>query len=84
MITYYIDMNSKVGERGQITIPKTLRDRLGIRPGQSVEFEELDGSILIRKRLPRDPVDAVYGVLRSFARSSDEVVAQLRDEDLPS
>lgn len=84
MITYYTDMNSKVGERGQITIPKTLRDRLGIRPGQSVEFEEVDGSIVIRKRLPRDPVDSVYGVLGSIAKSSDELVAQLRDADVPS
>lgn len=77
-------MNSKVGERGQITIPKALRDRLGIRPGQRVEFEEVADGIVIRKRISRDPVDEVYGVLGHTGRSSDELVSQLRDvDDLP-
>lgn len=79
MITYYINMHSRMGERGQITIPKVLRDRLGLRPGQVVRFEESEGGIVIRKQMSRDPVDAVYGILETH-RSSDELVAQLRDE----
>ena len=70
-------MKSRVGERGQITIPKRLRDRLGIRAGQFVEFEERDGRLVVRKVIPRDPVDAVYGILPGD-RSSDELVATLR------
>ncbi len=78
MITYYIDMTSRIGERGQITIPKKLRDRLGLRPGQVVWFEESGGSIVIRKQMSRDPLDAVYGILDTCL-SSDELVAQLRE-----
>lgn len=28
-----------VSEKGQVTIPKSLRERLGIKPGQMREFE---------------------------------------------
>jgi len=39
-----------VSEKGQVTIPKQLRDRLGIQPGEVLEFEE-DGGRLIADRV---------------------------------
>jgi antitoxin PrlF len=35
--------------KGQVTVPKALRDRLGLRPGDKVEFVELDGRVELRK-----------------------------------
>lgn len=35
-------MTSKVGPKGQVVIPKAMRDRVGLRPGDEVSFE-LDG-----------------------------------------
>jgi len=43
----------KVGERGQVTIPKEIRDRFGIGPDTDVEFTVEHGEILLRKRAPR-------------------------------
>jgi len=40
----------KVGERGQITIPKEIRDRFGIGPESEVEFEIVDSAIVLRKK----------------------------------
>lgn len=39
----------KVTEKGQITIPKELRDALGIGAGTEVEFERSDNAIVVRK-----------------------------------
>ena len=39
----------KVTEKGQVTIPKELRDVLGIGAGSEVEFERRDDTIVVRK-----------------------------------
>lgn len=55
-------MKAVVAERGQVTIPKPLRDRLGIRPGTALEFTTKDGTLLARK-VQTDPVSQVFGCL---------------------
>lgn len=39
----------RVTEKGQVTIPKELRDVLGIGAGTEVEFERADNTIVLRK-----------------------------------
>jgi antitoxin PrlF len=39
----------RVTEKGQVTIPKALRDVLGIGAGTEVEFERRDDAIIVRK-----------------------------------
>ena len=39
----------RVTEKGQVTIPKDLRDALGIGAGTEVEFERDDETIVVRK-----------------------------------
>ena len=39
----------RVTEKGQVTIPKDLRDALGIGGGTRVEFERQGESIILRK-----------------------------------
>ncbi len=39
----------KVTEKGQITIPKDLRDALGFGAGSEVEFERAEDGILLKK-----------------------------------
>jgi antitoxin PrlF len=70
-------MKSTVSEKGQVTIPKPLRERLGIRPGEILDFEEEEGRLVATKAPQRDPVDEVYGTLR-LELSVDELVEDLR------
>lgn len=51
-----------VSEKGQVTIPKRLRLRLGITPGTQLCFEERDGHLLASRVLPADPLDALVGM----------------------
>ena len=39
----------KIGERGQVTIPKDIRDQFGLGPHSEVEFRVLKGSIVLKK-----------------------------------
>ncbi len=76
-ISYLRNMKSRVTERGQVTIPKKLRDRLGIRPGQTVDFRQEEGQIVLTKGASADPLDAWFGVL-SEPRPTDALVDELR------
>jgi len=40
----------KVGERGQVTIPKQIREKFGFRPHTEVEFDLVGGSVVLRKK----------------------------------
>ena len=64
-------MKAKVAERGQVTIPKVLRDSLGIRPGTVLEFTEKQGRLIAEKIESLDPVDQVYGTLGQGRRTED-------------
>ena len=55
-------MKAIVAERGQVTIPKALRDKLGIRPGTTLEFSASQGSLVARKA-QSDAVATVFGCL---------------------
>lgn len=66
-----------VSEKGQVTIPKLLRDRMGIRPGQVLAFREERGRLVATKAAVDDPVASVYGTLKTD-RSADQIVRDLR------
>jgi antitoxin PrlF len=76
----YSDMKSmkaRVAERGQVTIPKVLRDRLGVKPGTILEFTEEKGRLVAVKSTSADPIAKVYGCLgRKF--DTDAFMAEIR------
>lgn len=69
-------MKAIVLERGQVTIPKALRDKLGIRAGTTLEFTASNGSLVARKA-ETDPVSSVYGCLRKRSHT-DAFLRKLR------
>ncbi len=62
-----------VAERGQVTIPKALRDKLGIRPGTALLFTASQGALVARK-VETDPVSSVIGCLRKRVRTDDFII----------
>jgi AbrB family looped-hinge helix DNA binding protein len=76
-------MKSRLGERGQVVIPKPLRERLGLKGGQLLEIREERGQLIVSKSLEDDPIDAVYGVLHTDM-TTDEMIEEMRGPvDLP-
>jgi antitoxin PrlF len=63
----------KVTRRGQVTIPKALRERTGIDDGTEVEFQEEEGRIVIIKCARRNPFAAWVGYIRRPGDSDDQV-----------
>ena len=49
-------MKTRVSERGQITLPKAIRTKLGIRAGTVIEFDLVNGKIVGTKKESQDPL----------------------------
>jgi antitoxin PrlF len=56
------DMDSAITSKGQATIPKAIREHLGLRPGDRVKFfVHPDGSVVL---LPKRPATTLRGIVR--------------------
>ena len=77
-------MALKVGKKGQITIPKAVRDRLEIQPGSLVEFEMApDGRVVLVNpavRTPRSRFEALRG-RAGHGLSTNQIMALTRGDD---
>ena len=74
----------RVTEKGQVTIPKALRDALRLGPGTEVEFVQADGAVLVRRAegaptRGRLLVDRLRGQ-GDIAMTTDEIMALTRGE----
>jgi antitoxin PrlF len=70
-------MKTILSEKGQITIPKAVRDRLGLRAGQVLEVKEERGRIVLTKRVAEDALASVIGILK-LDRNTDDLIEELR------
>jgi len=75
-------MTTTVSSKGQVTIPKELRDRLGIEPGTRLEFEAERGRLVARKVQTTDHFAKWAGAFANGTRS-DDLLASLRGEPEP-
>jgi AbrB family looped-hinge helix DNA binding protein len=71
-------MKSTVSSKGQITLPASIREKLGLVTGTLVRFELRGGGVLVRKGASGShPVDQVFGRLR-LPKSVDELLDEMR------
>jgi antitoxin PrlF len=79
-------MGTTVTSKGQVTIPKPVRDRLNIKPGSVVDFELApDGRIvLVKAGRKQAPAKGRFDSLRGSATvkiTTEELMALTRGED---
>ena len=72
-------LKAKITSKGQVTIPKEIREKVGLEPGDEVSFEEKDGVVYIRKEIEKSPFDKWMGYLKDKkGQSPDEIIEKLR------
>lgn len=70
---------AKITSKGQITIPKAIRDKLGLRQGDELVFRETTVGYLIEKQIPESPFDKDIGSLAHLKdRDSDTLIEEIR------
>ncbi len=74
-------MEATVAERGQITLPKPVRDALGLTKGSVLKVELEGGRIILRKNV-EDAVSKVRGRFRLDGfESTDDAMRTVRGRD---
>jgi len=70
--------------KGQVVIPKQLREKYGLKPEQNVRITEIDGHIAIIPLL-NDPIKDTRGILKKMhpeiATSADELIKAYQEEE---
>jgi AbrB family looped-hinge helix DNA binding protein len=56
-------VKSRLSSKGQVTVPKPVREALGLAPGEEVVFEVREGEAVLRPRR-RVPLEALLGRLK--------------------
>lgn len=77
----------RVGERGQVTLPKELREAFGLEGGDEVRIREEEGKIVIDKSVTRERLAEGYrqraerdhGLAEELAGVSQEANSYLGD-----
>ena len=70
-------MSTNVTSKGQVTVPKSVRDYLGLTPGTAVIFERLDsGEIVLR------PAKRAKRQKSVFARLRGRATVQMKTEEI--
>jgi antitoxin PrlF len=70
-------MKAVVAERGQVTIPKVLRQKMGIKPGTVLEFYIQESTLVAVKLEQQDSIDKVYGCLKQNI-NTNQIINGLR------
>ena len=76
---YTESMKAIVSEKGQVTIPKAVRNRLGIKPGTVLDFSAEEGRLVAVKELQQDAFSRWRGKGRlPGGMTVDEYLAEVR------
>ena len=73
---------AKVTSKGQVTIPIAIRERMGIRPGDQLEFDASGTGLRITKTRESSPFAQWRGVLKPIeGMSVDELLDEMRGRE---
>ncbi len=57
-----MQLSSRLSVKGQITVPKEIRDLLALKPGDVIAYEVRNGTVILRRA---EPFDATFHKARS-------------------
>lgn len=66
-------MKTKVGPKGQIVIPKPIRDRLRVKPNDIVLLD-IERERIVVEKPPEDPLRVISGTAERIGVKSSELV----------
>lgn len=77
-------IEATLAERGQVVIPKAVRDRMGLTPGAKLNFViDDDGNVTLRRPLVAANFQKWVGTFEANGASTSEIMEELRGRPFP-
>lgn len=69
-----MQLSSRLSVKGQITVPKEIRDLLALKPGDVIAYEVRNGTVILRRAEPFDTAfhEALFATLDKWTTPEDE------------
>ncbi|MEM4251142.1 MAG: AbrB/MazE/SpoVT family DNA-binding domain-containing protein [Candidatus Bathyarchaeia archaeon] len=76
-------LKRKIGSKGQVVIPKDVRQYVGVEPGSEVIFEVREGEVILKpSRAPDDIVNEYLSIITSKLKSRIQLDQIIEEEAL--
>jgi len=70
---------AKITTKGQVTIPKDIRQQLGVQPGDEIDFVPENGVVRVEKIIRDNPFEKYRGYFKDLAgQDVDELIEEMR------
>ncbi len=70
---------SKITSKGQVTIPKDIREKFNLKKGDKIIFEDINGTIIIKK-IHKNSLNSFMNNCKPFDNDTMKILNKLRDE----
>ena len=74
-----------IGEKGQVVIPKDIREMLGLKKGSEVTFEVANDEVKLKKENVKDFLNDFFNTIKKKKNITLEEIRKIEEEsyDLP-
>jgi AbrB family looped-hinge helix DNA binding protein len=71
-------MKTTIDKFGRVVVPKDMRERLGLKPGNEIEIEEQESRIVIKQVEERAPLIIEDGLLIFAGTATGDITESVR------
>ena len=74
-------VQSKLTSQGQVSVPMAVRRALGLAPGSSIEWREVDGIVTVQRSAKRSTADAraaLFGESKANTKPTSKTLVEVK------
>ncbi len=72
LVVFMVGIKMSIGEKGQVVIPKPLREEFNLNPNDMVEFDQEGDKIVVKKVSSKDPIKIFLEIKKRMGKFTEK------------